>query len=99
MTYPSYVRNFGDLALSGGRSFIPSQQRERISVSSEYLNGWKLNFLRGKCFQAYLEIILVSYKNHTFSYHFGSIFYHCIYSCMFCTLLFNVVNYVFYCYA
>jgi len=28
------------------------------------------------------------------SYSFGSIFYHCIYGCMFCMLLFNSVNYV-----
>jgi hypothetical protein len=34
---------------------------------------------------------------HIVSYSFGSIFYHCIYSCtrMFCMLLFNFVNYVF----
>ena len=32
------------------------------------------------------------------SYSFGSIVYHCTYSCMFWTLLFNFVYYVFYCY-
>jgi hypothetical protein len=31
--------------------------------------------------------------NHTV--FFGSIFYHCLYGCMFCTLLFNFVNCVF----
>jgi len=30
------------------------------------------------------------------SYSFGSILYHCIYDCMFCTLLYNFVNYVFF---
>ena len=29
------------------------------------------------------------------SYSFGSIFYHCIYGCMFCMPLFNFVHYVF----
>jgi len=33
---------------------------------------------------------------HILPYSFGSI-YHCIYICMFCMLLFNFVNYVFYC--
>ena len=32
--------------------------------------------------------------NHILSYSFGSIFYHCMYGCMFCMLLFNFVNYV-----
>ena len=32
---------------------------------------------------------------HILSCSFGSIFYHCIYVCMFCMLLFNFVNYVF----
>jgi len=30
-----------------------------------------------------------------FSYSFGSILYHCIYGCVFCSLLFDFVNYVF----
>jgi hypothetical protein len=30
-----------------------------------------------------------------FSYSFDSIFYHCIYGCMFCMFLFNFINYVF----
>jgi hypothetical protein len=32
---------------------------------------------------------------HILSYSFGSILYHCIYGCMFCTLLFSFVNYIF----
>jgi hypothetical protein len=32
---------------------------------------------------------------HISSYSFASIFYHCIYGCMFCMLLFNFVNYIF----
>ena len=32
---------------------------------------------------------------HILSYSFGSIVHHCIYGCMLCMLLFNVVNYVF----
>ena len=32
---------------------------------------------------------------HILSYFFGSIFYYCIYSCVFCMLLFNFVNCVF----
>ena len=40
-----------------------------------------------------------SFINGFFVYHilscsFGFIFYHCIYGCMFCMLLFNFVNYV-----
>ena len=34
--------------------------------------------------------------NHILAYSFGSILYHCIYGCMFCMVLFNFVNYVFY---
>ena len=33
---------------------------------------------------------------HILSYSVGSIFYHFIYGCVFCTLLFNFVNYVFF---
>jgi hypothetical protein len=29
---------------------------------------------------------------HIFSYSFSSIFYHCVYGCMFCMLLFNFVQ-------
>jgi hypothetical protein len=89
------VRKFGDLALSGGKSFIPSQQRVQISASSEYLNRWKINFFRGKSFEAYVEMVIVSYKNHALSHSFGSNFCHCIHSSVFRTLLFNFVNYVF----
>ena len=35
--------------------------------------------------------------SHSFIYIF-SISYHCVYGCIFCILLFNFVNYVFYFY-
>ena len=43
-------------------------------------------------FAAYMALPLIIF----FSYSFGSIFYHCVYGCMFCMLLFNFVNYVFF---
>jgi len=35
------------------------------------------------------------FVHHILSYHFGSILYHCIYSCVFCMLMFNCVSYEF----
>ena len=32
---------------------------------------------------------------HILSHSFVSVFYHCVYGCMFCMLLFSFVNYVF----
>ena len=37
----------------------------------------------------------MAFFNHIFSYSLGSIFYHCIYGCMFCMLLFNFANHIF----
>ena len=42
-------------------------------------------------FAAYMAFFVY----HILSYSSGSIFYHRIYGCMFCMLLFNFVNYVF----
>jgi len=42
-------------------------------------------------FAAYMTVSFIIF----FSYSSGSIFYHSIYSCTFCMLLFNFVNYVF----
>ena len=42
-------------------------------------------------FVAYMVVSLT----HFFSFSFDSILYHCIHVCMFCTLPFNFVNYVF----
>ena len=38
---------------------------------------------------------MVFCSSHSFIF-FGSTFYHCIYGCMFCMLLFYFVNYVFF---
>jgi len=35
------------------------------------------------------------YVYHILAYSSGSVVYHCIYGCMFCMLLNNIVNYVF----
>jgi hypothetical protein len=42
-------------------------------------------------FAAYMAF----FAYHILSCSFGSIFYHCIYGCVFCVPLFNFVNYVF----
>jgi len=57
--------------------------------------------LQFTCFQSifYNEVCCLYvygfFAYHIFSYSFVSVFYHCPYGCMFCTLLFNFVNYVF----
>ena len=65
------------------------------------------------CYMFHTNVLHVSHKCatcltrsahcHILSYSFGSIFYHCIYGCTFCMLLFNFVNFLFlyktiYCY-
>jgi len=42
-----------------------------------------------------VRYLYVFFVYHILSCSFGSNFYHCIYGCMFCVLLFNFVNYVF----
>ena len=42
----------------------------------------------------FVAYISVSFY-HILSYSFGSIFYNCIYGCMYCKLLISFVNYVF----
>ena len=51
----------------------------------------KLRNLNHTHFAAYMTF---SFLSHSFMF-FGSIFYHCIYGCTFCVLLFNFVNYVY----
>jgi predicted PurR-regulated permease PerM len=46
-------------------------------------------------FQLFFLNHILCFIYHILSYSFGSIFYHFIYGCMFCMLLFNFVNYVF----
>ena len=41
------------------------------------------------------HIKFAAYMAFRLSHSFGSIFYRCMYGCMFCMLLFNFVNYVF----
>jgi len=43
------------------------------------------------CTHAYMAVSFITF----FSYPFGSIFYHCIYGYMVCTLLLNFGNYLF----
>ena len=43
------------------------------------------------CIHAYVAVSFITF----FSYSIVSIFYHCIYGCMFCALLLNFVNFVF----
>ena len=38
---------------------------------------------------------MIFFVYHILSCSFGSVFYHCIYGCVFCMLLFNFVNHVF----
>ena len=51
-----------------------------------------------KCVLYYCHRVSTKLQLTYTSYHiysFGSIFYHCVYGCMFCMLMFNFVNYVF----
>ena len=42
-------------------------------------------------FAAYMAVSLITFFSHSSGY----VLCHCIYGCMFCTLLFNFVNYIF----
>ena len=60
-----------------------------INVTDNNYARWKLEI------RSYEVCCLCGFiVYHVFSYSFGSIFYHCVYGCMFCMLLFNFVNYV-----
>jgi hypothetical protein len=62
--------------------------RSEVSYG-EVLGGKSTMYIRGDCFITF------------FQYSSGFMLYHCVYSCMFCMLLFNFANYVFLvlCYA
>jgi hypothetical protein len=66
-----------------------------IVMCSEGLRNRVSNILRRYTdymkFAAYIGFSFIMF----FSYSFDSIFYHCIYGCMFRMFLFNFVNYVF----
>jgi len=63
---------------------------------SEGLSDRVSTFIRRYVYRSYDVCCLYGcFIYHILSYSFGSIFYHCIYGCMFCVLLFNFVNYVF----
>jgi hypothetical protein len=51
-------------------------------------------WLYGCCYTAVVIWLLLygCFVYHILSYSFVSVLYHCIYGCMFCLLLFNVVN-------
>jgi hypothetical protein len=51
-----------------------------------------VKLIYGKCV---IRCLYGFYVYYILSYSFVSIFYHCIYGCIFCTRLFNFVNYVF----
>jgi len=60
----------------------------RNLVNEEALAHWGLLCQKQQQYRPYEVLLLLSYS-------FGSIVYHCLYGCMFCTLLFNFVCCVF----
>jgi hypothetical protein len=81
------------VALQFGRYTISTQQSSISVLPRHSLRGSKYSF------EVIPKLLNLSgffppVHSHILSYPFGSIFYHCIYGCMFCMLLFNFVYYV-----
>jgi hypothetical protein len=60
---------------------------------SESLSNRASNIIRGYIYHRSLLLIWLFRLSYS-SMSFGSFFYHCVYGCTFCILLFNSVNHV-----
>jgi hypothetical protein len=69
-------------------------RESEVSTSVESLSKWVSTIIR-RYIDHEVCCLYGFFTYHILPYSFGSIFYHCIYGCMFCMLLFNFVNYEF----